>query len=32
MCHVSKEHDLYRIYYYDCIPLNKRVHNPEKAA
>lgn len=28
MCHVSKDYDLYRIYYYDCIPLNKRVHNP----
>jgi uncharacterized LabA/DUF88 family protein len=28
MSHVPKDHDLYRIYYYDCTPLNKRVHNP----
>lgn len=28
MKHVSIKHELYRIFYYDCLPLNKRVHNP----
>ncbi|HVW62774.1 MAG TPA: NYN domain-containing protein [Puia sp.] len=28
MKHVSTRHDLYRIFYYDCSPLDKRVHNP----
>lgn len=30
MClkHVAEEEHLYRILYYDCEPLNKRVHNP----
>ncbi|MDD4778380.1 MAG: NYN domain-containing protein [Fermentimonas sp.] len=26
--HVGKENYLYRIFYYDCLPLVKRVHNP----
>lgn len=26
--HVGKENYLYRIFYYDCLPLEKRVHNP----
>ena len=26
--HVGGENYLYRIFYYDCIPLDKRVHNP----
>lgn len=26
--HVAKEEYLYRIFYYDCNPLSKRVHNP----
>ncbi len=26
--HVVEGYDLYRIFYYDCAPLNKRVHNP----
>ena len=26
--HVGNENYLYRIFYYDCIPLDKRVHNP----
>lgn len=26
--HVGGENYLYRIYYYDCIPFDKRVHNP----
>lgn len=26
--HVGTENYLYRIFYYDCIPLDKRVHNP----
>ncbi|MDO6429197.1 NYN domain-containing protein [Flavitalea sp. BT771] len=28
MKHVSVKHELYRIFYYDCSPLDKRVHNP----
>ena len=27
-CHVGKENYLYRIFYYDCPPFDKRVHNP----
>lgn len=26
--HVGRENYLYRIFYYDCFPLEKRVHNP----
>lgn len=26
--HIGNENYLYRIFYYDCIPLDKRVHNP----
>lgn len=26
--HVGSENSLYRIFYYDCMPLTKRVHNP----
>jgi len=26
--HVPNDYDLYRIFYYDCLPLNKRIHNP----
>ena len=26
--HVPSDYDLYRIFYYDCSPLGKRVHNP----
>lgn len=26
--HVGSENYLYRIFYYDCVPLDKRVHNP----
>lgn len=26
--HVGRENYLYRIFYYDCLPLEKRVHNP----
>lgn len=26
--HIGKENYLYRIFYYDCLPLSKRVHNP----
>jgi hypothetical protein len=26
--HVASDHDLYRIFYYDCSPLGKRVQNP----
>lgn len=26
--HIGKENFLYRIFYYDCLPLEKRVHNP----
>lgn len=26
--HVGNENYLYRIFYYDCLPLEKRVHNP----
>ena len=26
--HVLPTHDLYRIFYYDCFPLGKKVHNP----
>lgn len=26
--HVGNQNYLYRIFYYDCFPLNKRVHNP----
>lgn len=26
--HVPDEYELYRIFYYDCMPLGKRVHNP----
>lgn len=28
MKHVSPEYELYRIFYYDCSPISKRVHNP----
>lgn len=28
MKHVSVKYDLYRIFYYDCSPLGKRIHNP----
>jgi uncharacterized LabA/DUF88 family protein len=28
MKHVPEDYDLYRIFYYDCLPLSKRVHNP----
>ncbi|MBN8854187.1 MAG: hypothetical protein BGO55_07320 [Sphingobacteriales bacterium 50-39] len=28
MKHVPANYDLYRIFYYDCSPLGKRVHNP----
>lgn len=28
MKHVGRNHDLYRIYYYDCRPLQKRFHSP----
>ena len=27
-CHVGRENYLYRIFYYDCPPFEKRVHNP----
>lgn len=27
-CHVGNSNVLYRIFYYDCNPLNKKVHNP----
>lgn len=27
-CHVGNNNVLYRIFYYDCHPLNKKVHNP----
>lgn len=27
--HVGEENSLYRIFYYDCTPLRKRVHNPK---
>lgn len=26
--HIGNENFLYRIFYYDCLPLEKRVHNP----
>lgn len=26
--HIGRENYLYRIFYYDCLPLTKRVHNP----
>lgn len=26
--HVGKNNTLYRIFYYDCLPLSKKVHNP----
>jgi len=26
--HVAPDYELYRIFYYDCFPLNKKVHNP----
>jgi len=26
--HVGNENYLYRIFYYDCVPLDKRIHNP----
>lgn len=26
--HVGNQNYLYRIFYYDCFPLNKRIHNP----
>ena len=26
--HVGNENYLYRIFYYDCVPLEKRIHNP----
>ena len=26
--HVGKNNYLYRIFYYDCIPFNKKIHNP----
>lgn len=26
--HVAPDHELYRIFYYDCSPLGKRIHNP----
>jgi len=28
MKHVPADHDLYKIFYYDCAPISKRVHNP----
>ncbi|MBN9384291.1 MAG: NYN domain-containing protein [Chitinophagaceae bacterium] len=28
MKHVPPNYELYRIFYYDCSPLNKRIHNP----
>lgn len=28
MKHVPEDYELYRIFYYDCMPLAKRVHNP----
>lgn len=28
MKHVGNENYLYRIFYYDCMPLEKRIHNP----
>jgi len=28
MKHVSKNHSLYRVFYYDCLPFDKFVHNP----
>ena len=28
MKHVQDDYELYRIFYYDCLPLAKRVHNP----
>ena len=28
LSHIGGENYLYRIFYYDCVPLNKRVHNP----
>ena len=28
MKHVGRSNTLYRIFYYDCFPLNKKVHNP----
>jgi uncharacterized LabA/DUF88 family protein len=28
MKHVSANYELYRIFYYDCSPIGKRVHNP----
>jgi uncharacterized LabA/DUF88 family protein len=28
MNHVTRDYDLYRVFYYDCFPLAKRVHNP----
>lgn len=27
-CHVGNNNILYRIFYYDCVPLNKKAHNP----
>lgn len=30
--HVGKENILYRIFYYDCHPLSKKVHNPVTSA
>lgn len=27
-CHIGRENYLYRIFYYDCLPFSKRVHNP----
>ena len=28
MKHVGKSNTLYRIFYYDCLPIDKKVHNP----
>ena len=28
MKHVGNSNTLYRIFYYDCLPLDKKVHNP----
>ena len=28
MKHVGNNNTLYRIFYYDCLPLDKKVHNP----
>jgi uncharacterized LabA/DUF88 family protein len=28
MKHVQEDYELYRIFYYDCSPIGKRVHNP----